>query len=84
MPPISLRKIVFWIMVIIMLSQLDHIIAFILSICRILNLFISGVFWIFYNSFEPLRKCSDGAKYVVALLFLALVWATIFKIFSRK
>ena len=73
MPPISIKKIVFWIVIIILLSQIDHIIAFVL-----------GIYRIFHFCFGPLRNCPVEAKYVVALLFLALVWITIYKLLFRR
>jgi len=73
MPHISLRKIVFWVVVIVLLSRIEHIIAF-----------ISSIYWVFYFSFEPLRNCSTESKYVVVLLFFSLIWITVFKLFYRK
>jgi len=84
MPPISLKRIFFAIVIIILLSKLDRVIAFVSGIYRISIAFISGIYWMFYFSFEPLRKCSVEAKYVVALLFLALIYITVYKILQKK
>ena len=73
MPPISIRKIITVIVIIILLSRIEFIIAF-----------ISSIYWAFYFSFKPLRNCPVEAKYVVVLLFFALIWVTIFKLFYRK
>ena len=73
MPPISLKKVIVAILIIILLSRLDRIIALMVRIYEA-----------FYDSFEPLRNCPPGWKYVVALTFLALIYVTIFKLLQNR
>jgi len=73
MPPISLKKVIVAILIIILLSRLDRIIALIVRIYEA-----------FYDSFEPLRNCPPEGKYIAALVFLALVYITIFKLLQNR
>ena len=84
MPPISLKKIFIVILVVILLSQIKPIIEFILIACRMLVVFVLAVFRVFWVCFTPLRNSPIEGQYVVALLFLALVWITIYKLFRRR
>ena len=73
MPPISFKKILIAILAIVILSQFDHILAFARSVYQQI-----------YIAFEPLRNCGPGAKYIVTLLFLALIYITVFKLLQNR
>ena len=73
MPPISLKKTIIVILIVVMLSRLDHVIAF-----------ISSIYQAFYDSFEPLRNSSPEGRYLVTLAFLSLCFVVIWHLFLRK
>jgi len=73
MPQISLKKVLLLILIIILLSKLKVIITG-----------LKVFFGTFYDAFEPLRNSPPFGKYVVALIFLALIYITIYKLLQRK
>ena len=76
MNQISLKKIGIVFLVIFLLSRSRAIIEFLSGI----DLDMDGIL-----TLEPLRRCSDGARYVVTILFLAFCFVVIWKLFlSRK
>jgi hypothetical protein len=62
MPPLSARKILFWIVLLCALSYGGQIGQYI------------------YDSLEPLRACSREERYVLTLVFLALLYVSIYRI----
>lgn len=74
MPPISLKRVLLAILIIVLLSKLNRIIAF-----------GHSVYQAIYDSFEPLRNnsCVEG-RYVATLLLLALIYITIFKLLQNR
>ncbi len=73
MPPISIKKVLFWIGLIIVLVNWDQIKAFLLS-----------VFEVFYDAFEPLRNSPPMARYIAALAVLSFCFTVIWKIILMK
>ncbi len=73
MPEISLKKIICVIVIIIALSRLDTILAFIRNIC-------TGI----YDNFEPLRNCSEEGKFIVTAAFLFLCFLIVWKLVLLK
>jgi len=74
MQEISIKKILIAVLIVIALSQIRKIAAF-----------LKAVYQTFYDVFEPVRGWSPEWKYVNALMFLALIYVTIFKlILNRK
>ena len=69
MPPISMKKVIIFILLIVMLSKLDRIIV--LS---------HGIYEYIYDSFEPLRGGPMTGRYVGVLMLLALAYVTIVKL----
>jgi hypothetical protein len=73
MPPISMKKVLIVILIVIGLSRLDRVIAF-----------ASKIYQFFYDSFEPLQTCPRNARLTLVLLALALLYITVFKLLYRK
>ena len=73
MPPISMKRVVIAIIIIVLLAKLDRVIAL-----------FNSIYETFYNAFEPLRNSPPLGKYIVALLFLLLLYITIFKLLLRR
>lgn len=73
MPPISIKKVLTAILIIWLLSQVDHIFNFARSACQEI-----------YIAFEPLRNCSEEAKYVVTLAFLVMIYITVFELLKHR
>lgn len=73
MPQISLKKLLLLLFIIILLSKLKLIIAL-----------FANIFTGFYDSFEPLRDSPPLGKYIAALLLLALLYITIFKLLLNR
>jgi hypothetical protein len=73
MPPISMKRVVIAIIIIVLLANLDRVIAL-----------FNSIYEAFYNAFEPLRNSPPFGKYIVALLFLLLLYVTIFKLLQRR
>ena len=72
MPRISIKKILILLVVIITLSQLHKIAAV-----------SKDIFGTFYDCFEPLRDSPPLGKYIVAIVFLSLLYITIIKILRK-
>jgi hypothetical protein len=73
MPPISWKKVLIAILVIVALSRLNQIINF-----------TASIYQAFYDSFEPLRNSPPLAKYIAALMVLFLLYITIFKLLQNR
>ena len=73
MPQISMKKLAVVILIVILLAHLDVVVEL-----------GHDVFRTFSDSFEPLQLCSVESKYVVMLLFLALLYISIFKYLYYK
>ena len=73
MPPISFKKLVIVILIVIALSKIDRILAF-----------ASGIYQFFYNSFEGLRNSPVPGRLAVATLILALLYISIYKLVYEK
>jgi hypothetical protein len=73
MPVISIKKVLIFIGLIILLIHLK----------KFKNLIVN-LWQIIYDNFEPLRRCSLEWRYVVTLMFLALLYITVFKIIKNK
>ena len=73
MSPISIKKVLTAIFVIILLSRLDLVLGL-----------IAGIFKAFYDAFEPLRNSPPLAKYTAALMVLALLYITMFKLLQKR
>lgn len=69
MPPISFKKILAVIMVIVFLSQLHHVIRAFSIISEVA-----------YKSLAPYRYCPDEIKYVVNVIVFVLVFMFLWKI----
>ena len=72
MPPISMKKVLIAILIIILLSRLDRVIAF-----------AKRAYVTVYESFEPLRNCSAEARYIVLIAFLALIYISVFRLLQK-
>jgi hypothetical protein len=68
MPPISLKKIIAVIMVIVFLSQLHHVIRAFSILAEV-----------FYKALAPYRHCPDEIKYVVNVAVFVLVFVVLWK-----
>jgi hypothetical protein len=73
MPPISIKRVVIATIIIVLLAKLDRVIAF-----------FNSIYEAFYNAFEPLRNSPPLGKYIAALMFLLLLYITIFKLLQRR
>jgi len=73
MPPISMKKVLIAILIIVLLSRLDRIFAL-----------FSGFYQAIYDSFEPLRNSSIESRYIAALAFLALIWVTVYLLLQNR
>ncbi len=73
MPPISLKKLLIVILVVILLSRLDKVAMLGSRICGYI-----------YESFEPFREFSKEQRYLVMLAFFALLYITIFKLLYKR
>jgi hypothetical protein len=73
MPPISMKKILIAILIIVLLSRLDRVFAF-----------LSRIYEFVYESLDPARNFSKGEKYILCLLLLALLYITIYKLLYEK
>ena len=72
-PPISMKKVLIAIVIVVMLSRLDRIIAF-----------ISAVYKTIDDSLEPARNFSSDLKYCILLAIFALLYISIFKLLYEK
>ena len=68
-----MKKVIMWILIILMFFQLDKILASIYLIYKAI-----------YDSFEPLRNGPENARFVTTLLILALLYITIFKLLQNR
>ena len=75
MNQISFKKIGIAFLVIFLLSRSRAIMEFLSNI----ELNLDGIF-----TLEPLRRCSDGARYVVTVLILAFCFVVIWKLLTSK
>jgi hypothetical protein len=74
MRPISSKKILIGLLVLIALSRWDKVSAF-----------ASSVYEFFYDALAPVRHGSADGRFLVALALLALLFITIFKLlYNRK
>lgn len=74
MPPISMKRILIAILMVVALSQIDTVM-----------LFLAQIYHFFDDSLEPIREFSPQEQYVVTLLLGALLYITIFKLrYNRK
>jgi hypothetical protein len=73
MQEISIKKILIFLAIIITLSQLHKILAFM----RAVHQFV-------WDGLEPARHFSTGEKYLVILGLLALVYITIFRLLLNR
>ena len=73
MPPISMKKVLVLILLVLLLFHW----RFVADLCRHIGQII-------YDSFEPLRNRPVEERYVVVLLLLALIYATLFRLLHRK
>jgi len=73
MPPISMKKILIAILIILALSRLDHIIKLIRQLCE----FFCG--WL-----EPLRNTPPPGRVALAALLLALIYISIYQIVYER
>jgi len=73
MQPISFKKLVIAILIVIAMSKIDRISAF-----------ASAVYQFFYDSFEGLRTSPARGRLAVATLILALLYISIYKLLYEK
>jgi hypothetical protein len=73
MRPISSKKIIIGLLVLIALSRWDQLAAF-----------ASNVYEFFYDALAPVRHGSADGRFLVALALLALLFVTIFKLLYKK
>ena len=73
MQTISFKKIIIAILIVVLLSRLD----------RVLTL-ISHIYETIDESFDPLRNCSEGARYLVTLALLSLAFVIFWQLYLRK
>jgi len=73
MPPISMKKIFIAILIIVLLSRLDRVLAF-----------LSRIYEFFHESLDAAGNFSKGEKYVLCLLLLALLYISIYKLMYEK
>jgi len=73
MPPISFKKLIIAILIVIALSRIDRIVAF-----------ASEIYQFFYDSFEGLRTSPARGRLAVATLILALLYISIYRLLYEK
>jgi len=73
MPRISFKKLVIGILIVIALSRIDRLLAF-----------VSAVYQFFYDSFEGLRTSPARERLAIATLILALLYISIYKLLYEK
>ena len=69
MPPISFQKIAIGVLIVLVLSQLDKVLAA-----------VSSVYAWAYDSFAPFRRMSVNQRYALLLLLFVLFYVTAFQL----
>lgn len=72
MPPISLKKVVVVIAIVVLLSRLDRVLAL-----------LSRTYLAIYNSLEPLRNSPTDGKFLVTLGLFALAFVVIWSFLQK-
>ena len=73
MSSISMKKVLIAVVLILALSRLDHILVLMMR-----------VWYIFYDSFEPLRHSPVEVRFMAALSFLVILWVTAYMLLRKR